>query len=333
MNTLIPRLRPDYARMVKALRAITALFIVGVVCFAVTSAGHHDSRAALLATSAAQFILIFSRQPTRVARFKGALRLLPGFWAGAILIYVVFGHVLAGLIALPVLLSISFMVLMVRPHWGAVLLACAWVFMFGAYFHVTAQDLAWHLALLTLATVTMAGALFLTWPGDSITHPPARAPQWSDLVWKRGIQVLCAVAPSSLLGLYISHDRWIWAILTSVMVFLGTETADHVLTKGVKSIIGVTLGLILGIVLTVMIGDHKAPIYVFLALFLFLALYCMPEHYAIGSASITVVLALTFDMSGLDVSALLRLRFLEVVAGAAFGVAAAVFIFPHRVKS
>ena len=55
-----------------------------------------------------------------------------------------------------------------------------------------------------------------------------------------------AAALAASLGWLISEDRWGWAVLTALMLFIGAESSSHLMAKALRSMLGVAGGIVIG---------------------------------------------------------------------------------------
>ncbi len=149
---------------------------------------------------------------------------------------------------------------------------------------------------------------------------------------RRSVQVLVAVSLAVLFGSLISEDRWAWAVLTAVMLFVGTESSGDILSKGAQGIVGAVVGVALGFVLTDLLSPHPAVEIAALGLLMFGAIYLMPASYPVGTACITASLAIAYDLGNQPVSILLGVRLAEVVAGGLIGIGVGQLILPRRTR-
>ncbi|WP_273204578.1 FUSC family protein [Marinobacter subterrani] len=146
----------------------------------------------------------------------------------------------------------------------------------------------------------------------------------------RAIQVTAAVMPAALAGYLISHERWPWAVLVAMFMFFGTENSGRLLSKGVQNVIGVIAGVALAIVLSTVLPPVLWLEFAVILVLTFLAFYLIPVHYAAGMAAVTALIGQALALGGGDIDVLLQLRLTEVLAGAAFGLFAGLWLMPER---
>lgn len=146
------------------------------------------------------------------------------------------------------------------------------------------------------------------------------------LAVERAVQVLVATSVATVGGYLVSERYWPWAVIVAMMLYLGTESAGHVLDKGVSNATGVLLGVCAGVGLTGLPGSVPRAEIALAAGALGLALYVMPVTYAAGSALITLAIGLLYEALGRPVAPVLELRLAEVLVGAIAGISAALLV-------
>lgn len=154
--------------------------------------------------------------------------------------------------------------------------------------------------------------------------------KWMHSSHRRAIQVTAAVMPAALAGFLISPERWPWAVLVAMFMFFGTENSGRLLSKGVQNVIGVVVGFALAIVLSSILPPIPWLEWATIMALTFLAFYFIPVNYAAGMAAVTALIGQALSLGGGDIGMLLGLRLIEVLAGAAFGIFAGLFVMPER---
>ena len=442
---------PGLARFTFAVRTILALLLAGLLCQAVAKWGNFGNAGVILAVIAVQLTSLLARQPRRRDRIATCLVMLPGNWAGVLLLYALQGNPHLDVFILPLLIGAGFLAQAFNARLGAALLAAAWIFMFTLYLSAAGTEPMWHLVAVTLGILSSMLLRFVIWRDDRtlsasllvLSHrlvlidfaelaarqgisnaltrmlwrmqPIAGAvienPRMSgpihdaladlrltlevailktpscglalanslrsdsrvtghqeidraqrrvdscladvrlmardstqptgfnammpvkptrDSMVKRSAQVFVATGIAATIGYQMSDHYWTWAVIVAMFLFFGTESAGHILDKGLNSAIGVVLGVLAGIFLTEAFGTIPQVELVLIPLLLFMALYLMPVNYAMGAAMITTILGLVYQLLGLPAPSIMLLRLGEVLAGAAAGTLAALLVFPHR---
>lgn len=129
-------------------------------------------------------------------------------------------------------------------------------------------------------------------------------------------------------GEFLSTQRWYWAVLTCWVVFLNTSSTGEILVKGYRRLIGTVLGVVAGVLLAGLVGNHTWIAFALVLLFIFAMFFTAPLSYAFMSFFVTAMLGLLYTLLNTYSSALLVLRIEETALGAACGIIAAVLVLP-----
>ncbi|QHC27075.1 FUSC family protein [Streptomyces sp. GS7] len=142
----------------------------------------------------------------------------------------------------------------------------------------------------------------------------------------------CQVAVGSALaivgGEFLSTQRWYWAVLTCWVVFLNTASTGEILVKGYRRLLGTVLGVIAGVGLAGLVGNHTWTAFVLVLLCVFGMFFTAPLSYALMSFFVTAMLGLLYTLLNTYSFATLVLRIEETALGAACGIIAAVLVLP-----
>lgn len=154
---------------------------------------------------------------------------------------------------------------------------------------------------------------------------PAAKPARPDTT-RFALQVVVACSAALIVGDLISASRWYWAVLSAFMVFNGMATRGAILTKAVKRVQGTVVGLLVGVALVLLIGEHPNVQYVIVVCAVFFAFYLGSVSYTWTILFITIVLTNTYDLLGVLNRHVLEWRVEETLCGALVGSAAAFFV-------
>ena len=145
---------------------------------------------------------------------------------------------------------------------------------------------------------------------------------------RQAIQLTLAAIPAIIAGEMLSAQRWYWAVLTAFVVFSGTTSAGETLRKAWSRVAGTAFGVAAGVLVALGVRGNEAAALSLLFVFLFIAVYGLRLSYGLMTFGITAVLSLLYVLLGLFTDQILLLRLIETAVGAAFGGAAATFVFP-----
>jgi hypothetical protein len=152
------------------------------------------------------------------------------------------------------------------------------------------------------------------------------------LTTRQAVQVGIATSLAIVVGEIISPSRWYWAVVAAFVVFAGTTSRGDVLSRGVARIIGTIGGVLAGMSLAAVVGEHHLVALVLMFCCVFLALYLVRVSQAQMAFWITAVLALLYGLIGQFNVQTLVLRIEETAVGAVLGILAGYLVLPTRTR-
>ncbi|MFH8346412.1 FUSC family protein [Streptomyces sp. NPDC018045] len=129
-------------------------------------------------------------------------------------------------------------------------------------------------------------------------------------------------------GEFLSAQRWYWAVLTCWVVFLNTASTGEVIIKGYRRLLGTVLGVVAGVGLAGLVGNHTWTAFALILLFVFAMFFTAPLSYALMSFFVTAMLGLLYTLLNTYSLDVLILRIEETALGAACGIIAAAVVLP-----
>ncbi|WP_030419229.1 FUSC family protein [Streptomyces sp. SCSIO 75703] len=147
---------------------------------------------------------------------------------------------------------------------------------------------------------------------------------------RAALQVAVGSSLAIVGGEFLSSQRWYWAVLTCWIVFLNTASTGEILVKGYRRVLGTILGVVAGIVLAGLVGDHTWTAFALVLLFVFAMFYTAPLSYTLMSFFVTAMLGLLYTVLQTYSLSVLLLRVEETALGAACGIFAAALVLPVR---
>ncbi|CAL9602696.1 hypothetical protein SUDANB6_05483 [Streptomyces sp. enrichment culture] len=129
-------------------------------------------------------------------------------------------------------------------------------------------------------------------------------------------------------GELLSTQRWYWAVLTCWIVFLNTASTGEILVKGYRRLLGTVFGVVAGIALAGLVGQHTGTAFALVLVFIFAMFYTAPLSYTLMSFFVTAMLGLLYTLLHTYSASVLLLRVEETALGVACGVVAAVLVLP-----
>ncbi|MCA1221083.1 FUSC family protein [Streptomyces sp. 8L] len=129
-------------------------------------------------------------------------------------------------------------------------------------------------------------------------------------------------------GEFLSDQRWYWAVLTCWVVFLNTSSTGEILVKGYRRLIGTMSGVVCGVVLAGLVGNHTWTAFGLVLLCIFGMFFTAPLSYALMSFFVTSMLGVLYTLLHTYSVSVLILRIEETALGAACGIIAALIVLP-----
>jgi uncharacterized membrane protein YccC len=145
---------------------------------------------------------------------------------------------------------------------------------------------------------------------------------------RAAVQVAVGSSLAIVGGELLSTQRWYWAVLTCWIVFLNTASTGEILVKGYRRLLGTVFGVVAGIVLAGLVGQHTWTAFGLVLVFIFAMFYTAPLSYTLMSFFVTAMLGLLYTLLHTYSAAVLLLRVEETALGAACGVIAAALVLP-----
>ncbi|MEV5548522.1 FUSC family protein [Streptomyces sp. NPDC052309] len=147
---------------------------------------------------------------------------------------------------------------------------------------------------------------------------------------RAAVQVAVGSSLAIVGGEFLSSQRWYWAVLTCWIVFLNTASTGEILVKGYRRLLGTVFGVVAGIVLAGLVGNHTWTAFGLVLLLIFAMFYTAPLSYTLMSFFVTAMLGLLYTLLHTYSLSVLLLRVEETALGAACGIIAAALVLPIR---
>lgn len=181
------------------------------------------------------------------------------------------------------------------------------------------------------ASAALTEADFTSAPASPAASTPATAASiWTDEPTRLAIQVTLACALAMAGGMWLSVDRWFWAVLTAFLVFTNVQSRGDTALRGLNRAGGTAVGIAAGMVLATLMHGQFGPSLALCVLFTFLAFFFLQVSYGTMTFFLTVTLSLVYGLLGNFSPELLILRLEETVIGTASGILVSFLIFPQR---
>ncbi|MFF6996402.1 FUSC family protein [Streptomyces sp. NPDC008313] len=145
---------------------------------------------------------------------------------------------------------------------------------------------------------------------------------------RAAVQVSVGSALAIVGGEFLSSQRWYWAVLTCWVVFLNTSSTGEILVKGYRRLLGTVLGVVAGVALAGVVGNHTWTAFGLVLVFIFAMFFTAPLSYALMSFFVTAMLGLLYTLLNTYSFSVLVLRVEETALGAVCGIIAAAVVLP-----
>ncbi len=191
--------------------------------------------------------------------------------------------------------------------------------------------------LLALAFVLLVQALGrrLGWiepadgAGDVAPVPAASAMRPSPHA-RMALQMAVALGAAFAIGYLVFAPHWRWIVLTAYIVNSGNRGRQDVVYKSVLRVLGAAAGSVAAVGLAGLVPQAGPGLAAWILASVFLGVWLRPAGYGWWALFLTLALALLQAFEPAAGPLLLWQRLLEIVLGAAIGVAAAWFVLPVR---
>ena len=193
-------------------------------------------------------------------------------------------------------------------------------------------------AFVALAWVLLAQALgrWLRWLApreDEIDAAPAAAAPGTmrpSPHTRMALQMAAALALSFAVGHLAFPSHWSWIVLTAFIVNSGNRGRQDVVYKSALRVLGAAGGTIVALAFASHLAPGGAPATALILASVFLGVWLRPAGYGWWALFVTLALALLQTSQPSAAPPLLWQRLLEILIGAAIGLAAAWFVYPIR---
>ncbi len=147
---------------------------------------------------------------------------------------------------------------------------------------------------------------------------------------RMALQMAAALAASFAVGYLLFPSHWSWIVLTAFIVNSGNRGRQDVVYKSALRVLGAAAGTVVATAFVrhaAIDGPWTAAL---ILASVFLGVWLRPAGYGWWALFVTLALALLQSLQPAAASPLLWQRLLEILAGAAIGLAAAWFVLPVR---
>ncbi|QVN15301.1 FUSC family protein [Burkholderia sp. LAS2] len=169
------------------------------------------------------------------------------------------------------------------------------------------------------------------------TRPPASPPHaravrwgagWRTLAWLPAIRAVAAACAAMLIGETLSSERWMWAVLSTFVVFFGTYSCADTIYRGTQRVVGTLAGALASVLVVSAVHHANAVVVIVMGVCVFAWAYHILHAYGRGVFFLTVLIGVVYAQLGFEIGTLAELRIGEVLIGCAVSLAAAMLVMP-----
>jgi Fusaric acid resistance protein-like len=145
---------------------------------------------------------------------------------------------------------------------------------------------------------------------------------------RMALQMAASLTLAFSLGHLLFGEHWQWAVISAMVVNLGTIGRGDLALKGLERGLGALAGTVIATVVVAAIDPQGTDCVVAIFVVLFAASILRPVNYAFYAAGVTTVLSLLYGYFGESAQHLLPIRLEALTLGAALAVTVGWFLLP-----
>ena len=167
------------------------------------------------------------------------------------------------------------------------------------------------------------------------SKPPAQAAadagkhaSWFDDITRRALQACGAALGALAAGYAISPSHWYWAVFAAFVVFTRSTTVGQTLSGAWRQVLASLAGVCLGVLLAELVHGNRGVELTLLFVFVAFGFYAFKGMQNIYTVLLTAMLAMLYELMGMNSPQMLLLRLTETATGALIAVLGARLILP-----
>jgi uncharacterized membrane protein YccC len=153
-----------------------------------------------------------------------------------------------------------------------------------------------------------------------------------DQTTRRALQACAAALGALLAGRALSPDHWFWAVFASFVVFARTATVGQTLSGAWRQILASVAGVVVGIAAAELVHGNRGIELSLLFVFIAAGFYAFHGLQNAYTVLLSAMLAMLYELMGMDSPGLLMLRLEETAIGATSAILAARLVFPAHTR-
>jgi uncharacterized membrane protein YccC len=169
-------------------------------------------------------------------------------------------------------------------------------------------------------------------PAASASTSGAADKRWLDDTTRRAVQACAAALGALLAGRALSSDHWFWAVFAAFVVFTRAVTVGQTLSSAWRQVLATVGGLCVGVAAAALVHGNRSVELSLLFVFIAAGFYAFHGMQNTYTVLLSAMLAMLYELMGMDSPGLLLLRLEETAIGAASAILSARLIFPVHTR-
>jgi|GEM_PF-5131213 len=149
---------------------------------------------------------------------------------------------------------------------------------------------------------------------------------------RRALQACAAALGALLAGRALAPDHWFWAVFASFVVFTRSATVGQTLSGAWRQVLATMAGVAVGIAVAELVHGNRIVELSLLFVFVAAGYYAFQGMQITYTVLLSAMLAMLYELMGMNSPGLLLLRLEETAVGAASAILAARFVFPAHTR-
>lgn len=169
-------------------------------------------------------------------------------------------------------------------------------------------------------------------PPSASPAPGAKGKRGPDDITRRALQVCAAALGALLAGRALAPDHWFWAVFASVVVFTRAVTVGQTLSGAWRQVLATVGGVCVGVAAAELVHGNRSIELPLLFVFIAAGFYAFHGMQNTYTVLLSAMLAMLYELMGMDSPGLLVLRLGETAIGAASAILSARLVFPVHTR-
>lgn len=168
--------------------------------------------------------------------------------------------------------------------------------------------------------------------GDGAPEHDTGGRRWLDDITRRALQACAASLGAILAGRALSPSHWYWAVFAAFVVFTRTITVGQALSSAWRRVLATVAGVCVGIAAAELVHGDRAVELSLLFVFIAAGFYAFRGLQNAYVVLLSAMLAMLYELMGMNSPGLLVLRLEETVVGAAAAILSARLVLPVHTR-